>query len=233
MPFYCHDERGLTEWSYPVELSDEATPHEEHWRKHSSSNPGIFNESLGIMETIDDTSGLEAADELALREEQQESNHRERRQLSGPGSPFGNENQHQSFLRDLENESTDESSDDDDPSSLKERAMRLGGGFRTAQINHPPELTERSGDRAEEEMPALGASSLAMMDKLNQTRAVQQGDVMTNQAAFKADGMLMLESIENKKDPTDEHEDDAETIARLAGERVKMQEVSAQSTICF
>jgi len=63
-----------------------------------------------------------------------------------------------------------------------------------------------------------------MLDKLNNTRAGQSGALMENQAAFKKDGMLMLDSIANKDDPTTEKADDEETIKRLQNERVKMQE---------
>ena len=71
----------------------------------------------------------------------------------------------------------------------------------------------------------LGKSSQAMLEKLNHTRAATLGDIQDSQAANNTSGMLMLESIANKADPTSEQADpDEEAMARLANERVKMQE---------
>lgn len=120
-----------------------------------------------------------------------------------------------------QDEDTDCSSDGED---VEERAARLGGGFRGPR----PKALEEAESAPEEKRELKGASA-AMLAKLNATRAGQAGDLMENQAAFKSDGMLMLESIANKDDPTGEKEDDAEAIARLQGERVKMQEVRPPS----
>jgi len=194
LPFYVNDERGLTEWSYPIEFQG----HDAGW----------------------DGDGSEGADERSIVE----------KGVFDESILSGNKEQTTLFTKVGDDASTDDSSDDDDdPSGLRERAARLGGGFRSAQLLYPPpSLSPERGEEEAEEVTVLGASSLAMMEKLNQTRAVQQGDVMSNQAAFKAEGMLMLESIDNKEDPNDEHEDDAEAIARLAGERVKMQDEMEQ-----
>jgi hypothetical protein len=111
---------------------------------------------------------------------------------------------------------TDESGDDDD----LERGRRLGGGFRgsikVASTSHNDEEV-KSGQ-------PLSESAQAMMVQLSSTRAANSGDVMDNQAAFKTDGLLMLESINQQGDPTTEKFDDEETIKKIALERVRMKE---------
>ena len=122
-------------------------------------------------------------------------------------------------LAHLADQDTDESSDDDD----EERARRLGVAFASPRVVVELEEKDNSTDRPRE----LNSKSAAMLEKLQSTRAGGGGDIMENQAAFNNKGMLMLESIENKVDPTDEHEDDEEAIARLQNEKTKYQDVRA------
>jgi hypothetical protein len=195
-PFYVNDDLGVTQWTHPnARIVDFFDESAEE-----NTSLAIVHNALGGGGGGGGSGGAE----------------------EGGGALWS------TMPRNNDDESTDNSSDDEDQVSLAERARRLGGGFRTMahtlQVADTPDDAE-PGDEVSRGTPVLGESSLAMIAKLNETRAMQQGDVMTNQAAFKTDGMLMLESIESKGDPTEEAEGDAETIARLAGERVKMQEV--------
>ena len=107
-------------------------------------------------------------------------------------------------------EFTDGSSSDEE-----EPQMALAGGtFNDEESKRTATVGEKG----------LSESSQAMLSKLNSTRAAQQGDLQGSQAANNASGMLMLESIQNKDDPTAEKADDEEIIARFANERVKAQE---------
>lgn len=126
-------------------------------------------------------------------------------QITTTTPPFGPDEQSE----------TDLSSEDED-----------GGFFDDA--HHCAHMLALADEDAEEEVvktTGLGKSSQAMLEKLNKTRAGTLGDIQDSQAANNTSGMLMLESIANKADPTSEQADpDEEAMARLANERVKMQE---------
>jgi Ca2+-binding EF-hand superfamily protein len=201
--FYVHDFKGLTEWTYPEELLPASAVAE----LASGGGGGSLFPSIGPTQS----GGKSARRENSLA-------------TGKPPGPLALFNSQSSVFGD--DEDTEGSSDEEDDGG---RAARLGGGFRTSK---PPYIEEGPEEEVEAKKP-LNAATQAMLDKLNGTRAGQSGALMENQAAFKKDGMLMLESIANKDDPTVEKADDEETILRLQSERVKMQEEMEKVRSCF
>jgi len=243
--FYVNDEKGLTEWSWPEDVPPEPSytgdEGAEDWQGEGAAGWQLESEDAAAPAATDVVS-------LPLDSESEQLFGRKPGTMtdSGPSSrqlsarltgtppitrtPEEEDRRVQDGAKLLEkagvqlgkmaiNEETDDESETEE--ELAARAKRLGGGFRSYERPPTPPPPDEAVD---EGPPKMGAATVAMLEKLNNTRAAQSGDVMNNQAAFKADGMLMLESIANKADPNAEHEDDEEAVARLAGERVKFQE---------
>jgi len=207
--FYANDEKGLTEWTYPEELLSEPEFVDPTTGESATLFPPIGSNSS-------EGKGGALVPLLSERSSPVSSGRNDNNTLptdKSPG-PLALFNSRRSAFGD--DEDTEGSSDDEDDN----RGARLGGGFR----NPRPFGNEEEPEEEAEAKTSLNAASQAMLDKLNNTRAGQSGALMENQAAFKKDGMLMLDSIANKDDPTTEKADDEETIKRLQNERVKMQE---------
>jgi len=207
--FYANDEKGLTEWTYPEELLSEP-----EFVDPTTGESAVLFPPIGPAASEGKNVALSPL--LSERSTPVSSGRNDNNLLpteKSPG-PLALFNSRRSAFGD--DEDTEGSSDDEDDN----RGARLGGGFR----NPRPLGNEEEPEEEEEVKTSLNAASQAMLDKLNNTRAGQSGALMENQAAFKKDGMLMLDSIANKDDPTTEKADDEETIKRLQNERVKMQE---------
>jgi len=207
--FYTHEEFG-TQWDYPSDLliKDENTDSSIQIIERPDTGGGIVSTLFDDVDNDDDNNNSDL-EEIELRDEFDNNNNENKQMISRPE----------------EDDETDESDDDD----ILERGRRLGGGFRSLLRSPTPPDHSIDGDGSSsnnnngEGTVQLGEASANMLAKLQTTRAATNGDVMSNQAAFKSDGMLMLESIQKKGDPTTE-ESDPEAIARLEGERVRFQE---------
>lgn len=238
--FYTHEQLG-TQWEFPSELAErmkligpevdddnisQLTGHIEN-EDQGDTNIHIKKERKGRgMKTQSSTMMLfQEVEQSEIEELEDDDKEYDERFQSGSfnGSSF----QTNSYRDDDDdtretpisevNDDTDESDDD-----MVERARRLGGGFRSKlKPPTPPPIIDDTPQSI-----TLGESSQAMLDKLSQSRATNNGDVMSNQAAFNAQGMLMLESIQNKGDPNLEQDADPEVMAKLEAERVRFQDVT-------
>jgi len=248
--FYVHDGRGETVWDYPEELW---ALHHEQQAAAEAAEAVAAAQVLAIEGVPEDGSSLpggalapSAGGPLALRDQGRGDTPQSSRQNSARGSAQNSARgssqlaaygEPASALAVAAEEEAQSETDEESDEELDARAKRLGGGFRAIERN------KSESDQEEEELvdprygavsKTLGGSTAAMLEKLSNTRAAQQGDVMENQAAFSKKGMLMLESIETKGDPNDEAKpDDEELIAKLAGERVKMQEEAEKVRLYF
>jgi hypothetical protein len=226
--FYVHNQLG-TQWHYPSQLAalQKQTPEidEDDISQISGDNQYEGSStSISVMKRglKPQSSAMMLFEEIDQSEIQQLDDDDENDTSFRSSYRDEDANGTQTSSARAEEEEEDDNTDDSDADEdILERGRRLGGGFRTRPRppSPPPTIETESSDII------LSESTAAMMAKLQGSRAAANGDIMSKQAAFNAQGMLMLESIQKKGDPNLEQDADPEVIAKIEAERLRFQEV--------